>query len=115
MFYKIILIFLLLPKLLTSRLEFLLGSDYQSVIDALSLERKGSFRINNLKKNTEAVLQEFAEKNIVIEKFDLIEGAYFFDRTFEFAIKGTRAFYDGNIYLQSLSSMIPVIALDPKK
>ena len=37
-----------------------------------------------------------------------------FDRAQEYAIKGTRAFYDGKIYLQSIASMIPVIALEPK-
>ena len=37
-----------------------------------------------------------------------------FDRAHEYAIKGTRAFYDGKIYLQSIASMIPVIALEPK-
>jgi len=39
---------------------------------------------------------------------------YLFDREHEYAIKGTRAFYDGKIYLQSLASMIPVLALDPR-
>lgn len=30
-------------------------------------------------------------------------------------MKGTDAFYSGKIYLQSLSSMLPVLALDPQK
>ena len=37
-----------------------------------------------------------------------------FDRSYEYAIKGTRAFYDGKIYLQSIASMIPVLALEPR-
>lgn len=37
-----------------------------------------------------------------------------FDRSFEYALKGTRSFYDGKIYLQSIPSLIPVLALAPK-
>jgi 16S rRNA C967 or C1407 C5-methylase (RsmB/RsmF family) len=36
-----------------------------------------------------------------------------FDRVHQYAIKGTRAFYDGKIYLQNITSMLPVIALAP--
>lgn len=37
-----------------------------------------------------------------------------FDRAHEYAIKGTRAFYDGKIYLQSIASMLPVLVLEPQ-
>lgn len=37
-----------LPKLLTTRLQAILGSDYESTIEAFSHERIGSFRINTL-------------------------------------------------------------------
>lgn len=37
-----------------------------------------------------------------------------FDREYEYAIKGTRAFYDGKIYLQSIASMLPVFVLEPE-
>lgn len=37
-----------------------------------------------------------------------------FDREYEYAIKGTRAFYDGLIYLQSISSQLPALVLDPE-
>lgn len=50
-----------------------------------------------------------------MERFDAIAGAYVFDRIHEYAIKGTRAFYDGKIYLQSLSSLLPALALSPEK
>ena len=36
-----------------------------------------------------------------------------FDREQEYAIKGTRAFYDGKIYLQSIASILPVLVLGP--
>ena len=83
-------------------------------MDALSHERNGSFRMNFLKWDGIDVLQEFSEKWITAEPFDGIPWTYTFERTHEYAIKGSRAFYDGKIYLQSIASMIPVLALDPK-
>ncbi len=104
----------MLPKNLTSRLQSILGEDFSSVMSAFSMTRIGSFRINVLKCTENVVLEEFASKNILVEKYEGISGVYIFDRQYEYAIKGTRAFYDGKIYLQSIASMLPVLALNPK-
>ena len=104
----------MLPKLLTSRLETILGPDLSRVIEAFSHDRTWSFRINTLKSTKEEILTEFESKWIVVTEFDGIPWVYTFDRSHEYAIKGTRAFYDGKIYLQSLASMFPVLALAPK-
>lgn len=37
-----------------------------------------------------------------------------FDREHEYAIKGTSAFYEGKIYLQSIASQLPALVLDPQ-
>lgn len=52
----------MLPSLLTSRLESILGSDFPSVLTAFSQERKGSFRINTLKTDGKDVFEEFEQK-----------------------------------------------------
>ncbi len=103
-----------LPKLLTSRLRSLLGTDYDTVLEAFSHERIGSLRINTLQWDTADVLTEFSEKGIIVIPFVGLDWVYTFDRTHEYAIKWTRAFYDGKIYLQSIASMLPVLALDPE-
>lgn len=145
----------MLPKLLTSRLETILGSDYPSVIDAFSRERRWSFRINTLKWDGREVLEEFEKKGVIVtpfwSQFRHREGwrdpetskeknsmtglpvcrrgrlrasqwqeftqprIFLFDRSGEYAIKGTDAFYKWKIYLQSIASMLPVLALDPQK
>lgn len=102
------------PKLLTSRLETILGAYHDSVIDVFSRERNGSFRINTLKSDGAEVLTEFTEKWIIIQKFESIPWIFTFGRDQEYAIKGSRAFYDGKIYLQSISSMLPVLVLSPE-
>jgi 16S rRNA (cytosine1407-C5)-methyltransferase len=60
------------------------------------------------------VLSEFASKGIVLIPFAGIDGSYVFDREHEYAIKGTQAFYEGKIYLQSIASQFPALVLDPE-
>lgn len=76
--------------------------------------RKWSFRINSIKSDGTDIFEEFSQKGIVTERFDWLEWVYIFDREYEYAIKGTRAFYDGKIYLQSIASMLPVFVLEPE-
>lgn len=102
------------PTLLTSRLKTILGNLYEEVIASFAKNRNGSFRINTLKTNGEDVFIEFASKGIIIRAFEGLEGVYMFDREHEYAIKGTTAFYEGKIYLQSIASMLPVYILDPE-
>ena len=102
------------PSLLTSRLRTILGSEYDSVLSIFAKNRKWSFRINTLKSNGDDVLEECKTKWIILEPFVGIDGSYMFDREYEYAIKGTRAFYDGLIYLQSISSQLPALVLDPE-
>ena len=70
----------MLPKLLTSRLQTILQSDYDTVIEAFSHERKWSFRINTLKWDGSEVFPELEKKWIKIEKFEKISGVYFLFR-----------------------------------
>lgn len=102
----------MLPSLLTSRLKTILSSDYEGVLEAFSHERRWSFRLNELKTDWKDVFDEFEQKWIIIESFVWIPGVFVFDRVHEFAIKWTRAFYDGKIYLQGIASILPVLALD---
>lgn len=82
---------------------------------AYSSERKGSFRINTLKSSENEVLEEFKSKGIIVEPYSNLPWVYLFSHEQEYALKGTDAFYKGKIYLQSLASMLPVIALHPEK
>ncbi len=102
------------PKLLTSRLQTILTDDYDTTMEVFAHERKGSFRINLLKSDEVSILAELEDKWIQVVPFDGISGAYLFDKKDDYAMKGTDAFYNGKIYLQSISSMLPVLVLAPK-
>ncbi len=104
-----------LPPKLLERLQQMYPENFQKILEAFAINRKGSFRINFLKTNGDDVFFEFREKNIVTQKLEPLDGVFIFDRDQEFSIKGSRAFYDGKIYLQSIASMLPVLVLNPQK
>jgi 16S rRNA (cytosine1407-C5)-methyltransferase len=83
-------------------------------MNALSTPRWGSFRINTLKSSFADIAGELHDKGIHVEPYEWIENVYTFSRDDEYALKGTRVFYDGKIYLQSLASLLPVLVLAPK-
>ena len=105
---------LLLPKLLTSRLQTILWADYDSVMEVFAQERKSSFRLNTLKWDGSDVFEEMKQKWIEMSPFLPIPWVYLYEKKDDYAMKGTEAFYQGRIYLQSVSSLLPVLALDPK-
>ena len=111
-----------LPLKLINRLKNFYPDDHEYILKGFEGKKKGSFRINTLKSSTEKVLAEFSDKNIEISLYTGFSSAvsqkywvYTFDRKFEYAIKGTDAFYQGGIYLQSLASMMPVFVMNPQE
>ncbi len=102
------------PSLLTSRLRTILWDNYDSVVASFAKNRKWSFRINKLNSDGTDVFEELSSKNITVEKLEGLEWVYVFEREQEYAIKWTRAFYDGKIYLQSIASILPVLILGPE-
>ncbi len=104
----------MLPKLLATRLELLLGEDSAGVMATFANERLSSFRVNTLKSTVEQVEAECLKLGFPIEKMAEIPHAYLLDRSHEYALKGSSLFREGMIYLQSLSSMLPVLSLAPK-
>lgn len=82
-------------------------------MSAFAMTRKWSFRINTIKTDGSDVLAECHTKGIAITPFAPLPGAYLFDKKDEYALKWSDAFYQGRIYLQSISSLLPVLALAP--
>ena len=91
-----------------------LEEDVNRIINGYKQNRKVTFRINTLKANNEEVLEEFKNNNIEIETVEYIENAYIVN-TQEKVIQSMECYKQGKIYLQSLSSMLPPIYLEPKE
>lgn len=108
--------FKMLPKLLLARLAALHSpADYELVLEGFRAERVASFRVNPIKSSLEEVSSFLKKENFKAEPYETIPGAFTLDRSDEYRFKGTDLFRSGKIYMQSLSSLLPVMLLDPEK
>lgn len=79
------------------------------------IERKTTFRVNTLKSNNEKVEKILKEQKIEFQKVAWYDSAYIIENGNEADIQKLDIYKNGEIYLQSLSSMLPPIVLEPKE
>ncbi len=84
------------------------------ILDVIRAKRKVTLRVNNLKTNVDLVKSKFNELCIKYESVNFYKNALIIDNADEKDIQALDMYKNGEIYLQSLSSMLPPIALSPK-
>lgn len=105
-----------IPNFLIEKLYKQYGQEISEKIEnGLIFKRPVTFRINTLKTCKEEVLKELTENNIKFEEVEWNDNALIIKDVVEDDIRKLRIYNDGEIYLQSLSSMIPPVILDPKE
>ena len=105
-----------LPDFLINMLKEQYGIETtQKIIKGYNVKRVVSLRINTLKTNLEKILQIFDEKNVEYDRVSWSKDALIIKNVTETEIKNLDIFKNGEIYLQSLSSMLPPIILEPKE
>lgn len=102
-----------LPDFFLDMLEKQYGDNYKNIIKGFSCKRATTFRVNTLKSNNEEIENELNKKNIVFEKVDFYDSAYVIKEKSENELQELEIYKEGKIYLQSLSSMLPPIILNP--
>ena len=104
-----------IPEFLKEKLINQYGEDLTlKIIDGYSQKRKLTFRINTLKTTKEQVVNFLQMKNITYKEIEWYEDALIIENADEGIIRDTEMYQNGEIYLQSLSSMISPIILEPK-
>lgn len=86
----------------------------EKIIRGYQVTRKTTFRINQLKSNAEEIINILRENQIKYETVGWSKEAFILKNTSEKEIKNLTIYQDGKIYLQSLSSMLPPIILEPQ-
>lgn len=106
-----------LPKLFYSRLEQIYPKDIcVKILEAISKPRSiVSFRINHIKSNPREIDEFLIKNSIDFKKIKDLNDAYAIDKKHDYFLKWSEIFYSGKIYIQSLSSMIPAIILEPNE
>lgn len=105
-----------LPEFLKKRLEGQYGKEkLASIIKGYQAKRKTTFRRNTLKASQREIEDVLQENQIEFEKVEWSNEAYLLKNASEREIKSLSIYEEGKIYLQSLSSMLPPIVLEPKE
>lgn len=87
----------------------------EQILKGYLTKRKVTFRINALKGEKEKVEQELKNAGIEIRKVAWNNEAYIVENATEKEVQNLEIYKNGEIYLQSLSSMLPPIILNPQE
>ena len=105
-----------IPKFLEEMLQAQYGEKItKKIIEGYSKKRKVTLRVNTIKSNIEKVENIIKENGIEYEKVPWSEEAFIIKNTREKEIQNLEIYNNGEIYLQSLSSMLPPIILNPEE
>lgn len=105
-----------IPQFLKEKIEKEYGLEILKKIETGFIETKPvTLRVNTIKSNAEKVKIELEKNNIEYEIVEWNKSAFIIKNVKEEEIRKLDIYNNGEIYLQSLSSMIPAIIIDPKE
>lgn len=105
-----------MPAFLVEILNSQYGEErVKEIIQGFSVDRKVTFRVNTLKTSSYEVEEILKKSKIEYEKVGWSEEAFILNNVKEKDIEELDIYKNGEIYLQSLSSMLPPIILNPKE
>ncbi|MBR3002643.1 MAG: RsmB/NOP family class I SAM-dependent RNA methyltransferase [Clostridia bacterium] len=102
-----------LPNFLIEKLQNQYGEKVAEIINGYKAKRKTTFRINTIKSNNEEIETVLKKENIKFAKPSFSNIAYIIENANEADLQELEIYKEGKIYLQSLSSMLPPIILNP--
>ena len=103
-----------LPEEFTERLKLIIPEDkWGDFAATFSRKRNLSLRINTLKTSIAEGLQELASLNIEYEQLDWLPEAIITSEDNRSILSSSKAFNEGRIYIQGLSSMLAAFILKP--
>ena len=86
----------------------------ENTICNLIKPKKVTLRVNTIKSNTAEIKTVLEAKNISFKTINWYKDAFIIENVKEDRIKELEIYKQGKIYLQSLSSMLPPLILNPK-
>ena len=86
----------------------------ENIICNLMKTKKVTLRVNTIKSNTTEIKTVLEAENISFKTVNWYKDAFIIENVKEERIKELEIYKQGKIYLQSLSSMLPPLVLNPK-
>ena len=106
-----------LPETFVERLEKIVPHEQlETIIHTFDAPKQVTFRYNPLKIAPNDLEDELKGEGIAFEtiEWNHMEGIYRISPEDKLRLTQTKAFYEGRLYIQNLSSMIAPVLLDPK-
>ena len=85
------------------------------ILDGYKQKRFTTLRVNTIKSNVEEIKNELKNNKIEFQRVEWFESAFIIKNANEQNIKELDIYKQGKIYMQSLSSMLQPIILEPKE
>lgn len=103
-------------EFLVKKLEEQYGEELtKKIVAGYKVKRKVTFRVNTIKSTVQEIEKVLEENNIKYEKVLWSKEAFVLNNCTEKEIEELEIYKEGKIYLQSLSSMLPPIILNPRE
>ncbi len=103
-------------KFLEEMLEKQYGKETtKEIIQGYTAKRKTTLRVNTIKSNIKEIKDELEKEKVKYEQVTWSKDAIIIKNADEKAIQEMEIYKKGKIYMQSLSSMLPPIILEPKE
>lgn len=106
----------MIPKFLEKLLQEEYGNELTSrIIDGYSKKRFVTLRVNTIKSDISKIKEALNNLNIRYQEVEWYKDALIIENALESNLEKLDIYNNGEIYLQSLSSMLPPLLLEPKK
>lgn len=106
----------MIPEFLKSKLINQYGEELTNeIIESFQKEKVVSLRINTIKSTKEEILDVLKENSIEYEEVSFFENALVITNKTEDDLRTLKIYEEGKIYLQSLSSQLPPLFLNPQE
>lgn len=101
------------PELFIARLQQIYKNTTDEVLDSFNQDKPTTFRVNTLKSTVPSVEATLDSLALHWSKISWLDNCYTIPRN-EFArLRDSPLFTNGNIYVQSVASMLPALVLNP--
>ena len=105
-----------IPEFLNAMLQEQYGKQItEKILQGYQTKRNTTFRVNTLKGNVSEIEDILKKQNIAYEKVEWSKEAFILKNVSEKEIKNLAIYQEGKIYLQSLSSMLPPLIMQPQE
>lgn len=106
----------MIPQFLQEKLNIQYGEELTNkILEGYTKNRKVTLRVNTLKSNVEEIKKILHNNNIEYKTVNWSKEALIIENVRETELTKLDIYIEGKIYLQSLSSMLPPIILEPKE